>query len=358
MVRENQSPSSAERSPPERAPTLADVAARAGVSKTTASRVLNRRASPIPIKQETVRRILDAAAELGYRPNPFTKALVHGRSGLIGVVARDIRDPFISLVIDAFSRGAKTRGYRVVLSHIGGDPVEEGHLLELFNHRICDGVLMVGDSPGDERLTAEIAETVEHVVGFARGDSQPRFVSVNVDSAHGTSLALTYLSELGHRRIAHIAGEEYGDLHLRLEAYREFMAHKGVGVPEGYVQVVPNGYRFGSQAMESLLDLANPPTAVYASTDVSAVGALRAAAERGVRVPTDLSVVGFDDLALVSFTSPPMTTIHHPIEEMAQKAARVLIDMIEGKRASDAPTSYLVEPTLLVRASCARAARG
>ena len=337
----------------ERPATLADVAAHSGVSKTTASRVLNRRTSAIPIKQETIDRVLAAAEELGYRPNPFAKALIDGRSHLIGVVARDIHDPFSGVVIDAFCRGVKAYGYRVMLSHVGSDPDEEDHFLQLFNSRMCDGVLIVGYSPRDGRLATEFAGMVEHIVGFARGDSSPRFVSINVDNTLGTNLALDYLYELGHRRIAHVAGAKYGDLRLRGEAYLRFMASRDISVPQGYVPAVPNDHRAGYEAMLSLFDLPHPPTAVYAATDVLAVGALRAAAERGVLVPEDLSVVGFDDLAFSAFTRPPLTTVHHPIEEMAQQAATVLVDMIENKRAADAPTSYLMEPTFVVRASCA-----
>ena len=347
-------PLSTDGSSPGRRATLADVAVRAGVSKTTASRMLNRRASVIPVKQETIDRIMAAAADLGYRPNPFAKALTHGHSRVIGVIVRDIRDPFSGVVIDAFSRGAKARGYRVMLSHVGSDPTEEDHFLQLFNDRISDGVLIVGDSPRDGRLATAIADTVEHIVGFARGDSSPRFISVNVDNSRGTNLAIEYLYELGHRRIAHIAGAKYGDLRLRLEAYKQFMASKDIAVPEGYVQVASNDYYSGYQAMLSLLDLARPPTAVYAATDVLAVGALHAAAERGVQVPAELSIIGFDDLAFSPFTRPPLTTIHHPIEEMAQEGASLLVDMIEGKLSLDAPTNYLLEPTLVVRASCAK----
>ena len=341
-------------SSPRRAPTLADVAARAGVSKTTASRVLNNRPSPIPIRQETIERIVAAAAELGYRPSSTTSGPRRERSYVLGMLLRDIGDPFSHEVINAFSRSAKAFGYRVMLSDVGSDPTEEEYFLQLFSDHTSDGVLVLGDSPRGERLTTAIADTVKHMVGFAQDNPLPGVVSVAIDNAQGTDLALDYLYGLGHQRIAHIACTRYTDLRLRLEAYKQYMAARVLGLPEGYIQVAPyNSLSAGSQATLALLDLSQPPTAIFAATDRLAVGVLRAALERGVRVPEELSIMGFDDLAFSEAVWPPLTTVHYPIKEMAQKAAEVLIEMVEGRRPADAPMSYIMKPTLVVRASCA-----
>jgi LacI family repressor for deo operon, udp, cdd, tsx, nupC, and nupG len=270
------------------------------------------------------------------------------------MILRDIHDPFSCEVIDAFSEGVKAFGYRVMLSNVGSDPTEEEYFLQLFSDRISDGVLVLGDSPRSERLTTAIADTVKHIVGFAQDNPLPGVVSVALDNAQGTNLALDYLYGLGHQRIAHIACTRYTDLRLRLEAYKQYMAARVLGLPEDYIQVVPsNSISSGRQAMLTLLDMAQPPTAVYVTTDRLALGALRAAAERGVRVPTELSIMGFDDLAFSEAVWPPLPTVHYPIKEMAQKAAEVLIEMIGGRRPADAPMSYIMKPTLVVRASCA-----
>jgi len=341
-------------SSPRRPPTLADVAARAGVSKTTVSRVLNNRPSPIPIRQETIERIVTAAAELGYRPSPTARGPRRERSRVLCMILREAWSSFTGAVIEAFSESAKARGYRVMLSRVGSGPPDQEYFLQLFSDRISEGVLIAGDSPEEGRLIAALTGVVEHIVGFAHGDLLPGLVSVNVDDTLGTNLALDYLYGLGHQRIAHIARLEYGALRLRMEAYKQYMAAKGLGVPQDYIRAAPNSRASsGYQATLALLDVARPPTAIYAANDGLAFGALRAAAERGVRVPTELSIIGFDDLNYSAFTCPPLTTVHCPIAELAQKAAEVLIEMIEGRRPADAPMNYVLKPTLVVRASCA-----
>lgn len=340
--------------PPRRPPTLGDVAELAGVSKTTASRVLNNRPSPFPLRQETIERIIAAAAELGYQPELTTRGPKRMRSYVLGMLVRDVSDPFNYEAIQAFSRSAKKLGYRVLLSDVGSDPSEEEYFLQLFSDRVSDGVLILGDSPRSERLTAVLTGKVRHVVGIAQSEPLPGIVSIGMDDAQGAELALEHLYELGHQRIAHIAYERYPDLRRRTETYRRYMAVRGLALPEGYIQVAPqDSLAAGTQATFALLDLPLPPTAIFAATDRLALGVLRASLERGVRIPEELSVVGYDDASFAATVWPPLTTVRYPIQEMSDKAAEVLVEMIEGRRQPDAPLRYTFRPTLVVRSSCA-----
>lgn len=337
-----------------RQPTLGDVAERAGVSKTTASRVLNNRPSPFPLRKETVERIIAAAAELGYHPGLSARGRRQERSYVLGMLIRDISDPFNYQVIQAFSKSAKQFGYRVMLSNVDSDPTEEEYFLQFFSDRVSDGVLILGDSPHSERLTEIIAKTVKYAVGFAQSSPWPGMVSIGIDEVLGAELALDYLYGLGHQRIAHIGCARHTDLRLRTETYKQYMAARILGLPEGYIQNAPSHtLAAGRQAALALLDMPQRPTAIFAATDRLATGALVAAYERGVRVPEELSIMGFNDLYYAGVLWPPLTTVHYPIEEMAQKAAEVLVEMIEGRRAADAPLCYTMKPTLVVRASCA-----
>lgn len=339
--------------PPRKPPTLGDVAELAGVSRTIASRVLNNRPTPFPLRQETIDRIITAAAELGYQPELTHRGRRQERSYVLNMLACDVSDPFNAKVIQAFSRSAKKFGYRVLLSDVGNDPSEEEYFLQLFSDHVSDGVLILRDSPQSERLSSTIPDKVRHVVGFAQSEPLPGIVSIGLDDAYGAELALEYLYGLGHERIAHIAHERYADLRQRTETYRRYLATRGLALPEGYIQLAPqDSLVAGTQATFALLDLPQPPTAIFAATDRLALGALRAALERGVRVPKELSVVGYDDIGFTEAAWPPLTTVHYPVQEMADKAAEVLVGMVEGRRRPDAPLRYTFRPTLAVRSSC------
>ncbi len=176
---------------------------------------------------------------------------------------------------------------------------------------------------------------------------------MNTDNERGARLALEHLYQLGHRRIALLDAGWIGDVEPRRATYYEFLAERGLDVPPEYHQTTPNDASGGHAAFARLLGLPRPPTAVFATTDVVAIGAIKAAQEAGVRVPRDVSVVGFDDIPFASYTVPSLTTIRQPVPAMARLAIEIALRLAAERGALDDAAPYLLEPELIVRQSTA-----
>jgi DNA-binding LacI/PurR family transcriptional regulator len=335
--------------------TAREVAERSGVSQSTVSRVLAGVPTTITISPETRARILDAAEELGYVPNHFARALKTHRSSLLGVILRDITDPFFARVLREIGVVARTKGYHILLGNAESNPLEATVFGELFSSGGCDGLLVVGDIPHDEESLHGLVARNNVVVGLCRGAgrSSPGMPVVNTDNAAGTALALDYLHSLGHRRIACIASPWLGDVQDRARAYSAHMEARGLPAPPEYLQVAANDMAGGYRAMRALLALVEPPTAVFACDDEMAVGAVKAAADAQLPVPAALSIVGFDDIAVSTYTVPALTTVSQPLTQLAESATLLLIEMIEGKGVPEEARDILITPQLVLRGSCA-----
>lgn len=331
--------------------TIRDVAERSGVSVATVSRVFN----DYPDVSETTRaRVLAAARELEYAPSAAARTLVGQRSQLIGVGLftgaehPDIEHPFFQDVLVGLKHGVGARGYDVLLFATE----QPGAYLRRARHHRVDGVVLWGVDRNDPELPALVEAgiplvTVDLVV------EGPHATWVSSDSAEGARLAVRHLHALGHARIATIAGlpetKPGGD---RLRGYREAAAALGLQAVERAGDFYAES---GEAAMRELLALREPPTAVFAASDLMALGAIRAVAAAGLRVPEDVSVVGFDDIAAASLGHPPLTTIRHDKVGLGLAAAAALVDEIE--RPTDAaPPPVTLPVELVVRASTTRAA--
>jgi len=306
--------------------------------------------------------VQQAARDLGYRPHPGARALTGKGTGLIGLIVREINDPFFADLIEVVSNLANEKGYDLVLGNAKRDPEEALALRDkMLDLRFCDGLLLCGDlreSPEDHDFLSKMGRD-HRLVSVSRGSKQlvGNTPSVDTDNRRGVFLALDYLTRLGHRRIACTNAGRVGDLWERLEAYREFMQQQVGDWPEEYVQPAENSYAGGYDATKRLLALPVPPTAILAVDDVTAIGALSAVIDTGRTVPGDVSIVGFDDMAVSAYIRPALTTIRHPIEEIGQKAVQVLLSMIQGEFTADSWPHLLVEPELVVRESCGPAER-
>ncbi len=334
---------------------MSDVAERAQVSQSTVSRVLNQSDSLVPISEETRQRVLAAARELGYRPNPLARGLRGSSVLLLGVIVRDVADLFFAQMISELSVLARANGYNLVLGHAGSSSSEALLLKDILDARHCDGVMVLGDMPDDEAIFEEIRRLPCPVVNLCRGQAVAGLPTVNVDNRKGTLLVLEYLTALGHLRIAMIDGGWVGDIRERHDAYRDFMAARGWGGAACSVLAERNDPVGGYRAMKALLSRPERPTAVFAADDGLAIGALKAAADLGVRVPDELSIASFDDVELAQFTIPALTTVRQPIEELARVGLQLLLDRIEGSRPAEAEPMIRVEPDLVIRQSCAPA---
>ncbi|MFC4638289.1 LacI family DNA-binding transcriptional regulator [Deinococcus hohokamensis] len=297
--------------------TLADVARVAGVSKMTVSNVINNK----PGMSETTRvRVQQAIETTGYVVNPAARALAGRRSNLIGVLTPRLNWPFVSEVLHGASLTAEAAGLNLAIFTTGQNEGLERERAALLR-TLADGVLLVAPTADDHQLFAGALPVV------TLGAHGPR--SVQVDNHRGAQLATNHLLELGHRRVAHLRGP---DNHIRDAAEREAgfrsaMQAAGLTVAPEWIQNGEFSEDGGERAARHLLSLPEPPTAIFAANDRSAIGVLRAAAALGRRVPHDLSVVGFDDIHAASVTDPPLTTIRQPLEDMGGAAAQMLIDL-------------------------------
>jgi DNA-binding LacI/PurR family transcriptional regulator len=330
-------------------PTLKDVSRVAGVSQSTVSRVLSGAQTAVPIAPETRDRVLRAAEALRYRPHPLARGLRGGGTALLGLVVRDIADPFFTAMLKVIALEARARGYNLVLGDARSSAQEAQALRQVLEVRHCEAILLVGDVVDEPRLLEELTGTDVALVALCHGSRTPGLATVNTNGERGAWLALEHLYALGHRRIALLDAGWIGDVEPRRAAYRQFVRERELYSPPGYQPVVPNELGGGQDACQRLLRLSKPPTAMFATSDVLAIGALTAAQAAGKQVPRDLSVVGFDDIPFAAFTVPPLTTVRQPIEAMA----RLGIDLALRRAANPgAPTeTYSLDPELIIRMS-------
>ena len=239
---------------------------------------------------------------------------------LLGAIVRDITDPFFAGAIEAVSSAARARGYNIVLGLAHARATEALELAAILEARQCDGILLLGDMGDQPRLLADLRDSHVPVVTMWQGTRLDLIPGVQVDNRLGTRLAVDHLIGLGHRRIAFVGGRLLGDIRERQSAYTEAVSAILGEVPKGYLQHVANTPEGGESALAALLRLSPRPTAIVASTDVVAIGVLRGALLRGVKVPGDLSVVGFDDIPMARSAVPGLTTIRMPIAAMAAEA--------------------------------------
>ncbi len=334
-------------------PTMRDIALLAGVSQSTVSRVLNDVATRVPITAETRERVHAAALELGYRPNPLARGLRGAPTMLLGAVVRDITDPFFAGAIEALSREARARGYNVVLGHAHGRADEAIALTAVLETRHCDAIVLLGDLQEQPRLLKDLRDSIVPVVALWQGTSPLDVPTVDVDNAAGIRAGLEHLVGLGHRDIAFVSARLLGDIREREAAFIEFMGERFGGVPDGFIRQVPNTPTGGETAARNLLGLDHPPTAIVTSTDTLAMGVLHEAHSRGLVVPDDLSVVGFDDILFASHTIPALTTLRMPTADIVREGIELAVEAARDPRQPREPTVRVIEPSLIVRESTA-----
>jgi len=337
--------------------TIREVARQAGVSESTVSRVLSDTQTAVSISQETRQRVLAAVEELGYQPHPFARALRGKGTNLLGVIVREIDDPFFAQLIEVIGNVAKEQGYDLVLGYAKSDPEEALALSEILDMRHSDGLFLLGDlkeSAEDHSFLVKMAAN-RRIVSVSRGSNAlaEGTPSVAIHNRKGVFLALDYLARLGHRRIAHINADRVGDTRERMEAYCEFMQERFGKSHQEYVQLDENSYQGGYRAARTLLSFHNPPTAIFSTDDTMAIGALGAAADQGLVVPRDVSVIGFDDIKIGAYLRPALTTVRQPMEEIGRKAVELLVGIIKEESVPDPLPRIVVEPELVVRNSCA-----
>ncbi|MFD5572544.1 LacI family DNA-binding transcriptional regulator [Streptomyces cadmiisoli] len=332
-----------------RAPTIRDVAERAGVSKSLVSLVL--RGSP-QVRPEKRDAVLRAVRELGYRPNAAARTLSEQRSRTVGVLLNDLRNPWFVDLLDGLNSLLHDNGLHMLLADARLNHRTGRDLARSFLDLQADGLVVVGTLP-DRAALEPVAERIPVVVAGAREPVPPGVDVVAGDDTYGARLATEHLVGLGHRRIAHIAG--YGAVgDLRRDSFETTMRAHGLAdgaVVESGDLTEEGGYR----ATVRLLSRPDRPTAVFAVNDITSVGVLSAADELGLRVPRDLSVVGYDNTSISRLRHVWLTTVDNAGHEVGRRAARALLDRIEGRGGPGGVR--LTAPTLEIRGTTA-AVRG
>jgi LacI family transcriptional regulator, galactose operon repressor len=323
------------RTPGQRPTRLRDVAAAAGVDASVASRVLNGDAR-LSVRNETRDRVLEAAARLNYRPNRAARALKTARAMAVGMVVPDLANPAFALIALGAEKRAHAAGYTLMLAR-GSIPAS---LADLQGR--VDGLL----------VAAATSETVYRRPLFGgipailvNREEPGEIASVIVDDEAGAALAIRHLLELGHRRIAHVTGRR------RLRGYAAALRAGGVEALPEWVAEASYDEAAGHLAAARLLRVRPRPTALFAANIRIAIGTLSAVRRARLRVPEDVSVIGFDDTPLASYLDPPLTTVRMPLEELGSVAAESLLREIGGRRAESVMVD--IPPELVVRGSAA-----
>jgi LacI family transcriptional regulator len=336
---------------PKSAVTLRSVAELVGLTASTVSAVLNSSSASRSVPEHTKKRILTAARALNYRPNFFARSLRVKRTFTIGVILEEIGDAYGSLVMSGMERYLREQNFFFLTVAHRHDKKLLATYSTMLRDRGVEGFITV-----DTFLTEEPPLPTVAVAGHHR---IKRVTNIVLDHRRGVALALKHLVDLGHEKIAFMRGSTVSvDSDDRWSAICEVTARLGIRMrPELIVQLegddpTPNlGYPFAKR----LLARKQPFTALFAYNDISAIGSIRAFQEAGLRVPDDVSVVGFDDIQIAAYIDPPLTTVRQPLQKMGEIAARTLLDRIEG-RVKHVP-EITVEPELVVRRSTARRCR-
>jgi len=321
-------------------PTIHDVAELAGVSKSLVSLVM--RGSP-NVSEKRREAVLDAARELNYSPNAAARSLARSSSGVFGVVVSDLHNPFLADVADGIEEEAVAAGYRALLSTGFLDADRERTAVDTLIQLRADGLILLGNVGPIDRFEATTASAP--IVVVSRQTQSTRMDSVADDDQLGAAMLVDHLVALGHRRIAHISPGEAAGAPGRREGYEAQMRHHGLGAE---INVVAGAFtrRGGRAGMERLLEAAPSPTAVVAPNDFAAIGVIEVADEAGVDIPGQVSVTGYDNIALARMGRIDLTTVEQPAEELGRIAARLLRERVEdGRREA---RHIVLPPTLIV----------
>jgi LacI family transcriptional regulator, repressor for deo operon, udp, cdd, tsx, nupC, and nupG len=325
---------------------IADVARMANVSTATVSRVISNAGT---VKKETAEKVLEAIKKLNYQPNMLARQLRRSETKTILVVVPDITNTFFSAVLRGIESVAIENGYQVLLGDARNNVETETSYLTILGQKKADGLILL-TARTDQKILEELSQDYPVVLAceYYEGTQLP---TVSIDNVSSARKATEYLISLKHKRIGHISGP----LNVvvgrdRCKGFHQAMAKHGLSVDPSLVQEGEFSFESGFNLMMKFLSLEEPPTAIFAGNDEMAMGAVKAAKSKGVRVPEDLSVVGFDDIKFASIFEPALTTIAQPTFDMGQKAMHLLLRLINNEELEK--DQFILPDKLIVRDSC------
>lgn len=327
--------------------TLAEIAKIANVSVSTVSRALSNK--DYPLKEENRQRIRKLAEELGYKPNLVARSLQSNRTHLVGVIVDRMQSPFAAATVQGIQDGLRGAGYSISIAYSNRDQALVIEAIQAFYSRQVDGLVILNSwlhTFNDPILALQDRPFVfiNRVFGNCRQNC------VGPGDRYGALLATRHLAELGHQRIAYINGmEDWIEAQNRLAGYRDVLTQCGLPVDEDLIRQGDWGVESGYRATQELLALKERPTAIFASNDIMALGAIYAIQDAGLKVPGDIALVGYDDRDFAAWVRPALTTVRMPSYEMGMAAARLLLQQFAGEELEDATE---VPGKLIVRESC------
>jgi LacI family transcriptional regulator len=337
-------------------PTIRDVAALAGVSHQTVSRVINEEARVLEVTRQ---RVMDAIRVLGYEPNAVAQSLASNRTHAIGMVAPDISDHAFGQAAAGAEAEARRHGFFLIVGSVEDELAgDEPAYLRLMLQRRVEGLILARPSQELERseLLAKVASRMP-IVMIAPHRSRRNVSTVDVDNRRGGREATAYLVGRGHRAIATITGpSDWTSAAARLEGYRRAVVAAGIAEDPALIEVGEDwGLAAGQAAVSRLIERGRQFTAIFAQSDLLALGAISELRARGTRIPEEMSVIGYDDIPVARFVDPPLTTIQQPMREVGAAAAAIVIDGIVSNRSGEtrAPVRERLRAPLVVRGSVA-----
>ena len=330
------------------AATMKDVAEQAGVSTATVSRALM---NPEKVSASTRQKVDQAVMAVGYSPHALSRNLKRNESRTILVIVPDICDPFFADLIKGIERTAAESGYLVLIGDCAQQNQQEKTFINLIITKQIDGMLLLGsDLPFD--ASKEEQRNLPPMVMANEFAPELELPTVHIDNLTAAFEAVHYLLNLGHQRIACIEGPKHMPLcQYRSQGYIQALRRNGISVENALTAQGDFSYESGAQAVTELMALPSPPTAIFCHNDIMAIGAMFQAKKMGLRIPQDLSVVGFDDIKASQFTDPPLTTVAQPRFQLGRQAMLLLLEQLQGNPGQSG--SLLLDSELVVRESTA-----
>jgi LacI family transcriptional regulator len=329
-----------------KATTIRDVAKAAGVHPSTVSRVINGNSN---ISQDTVKKVLSVIKELNYTPNALARGLKTNKLHTFGMLIPDIANPFFAGLARGVEDAANEYGYNVILCNTDDCFEKEITYLRLLKERRIEGLILANAKFRDKSIIELEKRNFPYML-LSRNIKGLQKNSISVDNIAGGFLATQYLVRLGHKKIGHITGPYNTTAAIdRIKGYKKALEYYKIPFNKQYVGEGDFRIKGGYRVMNNYLKLEAPPTAVFTANDLLAVGAIEAIRENGYDVPRDFSIIGFDNIRLASYLSPPLTTIRQPMIEMGYLAIIKLLERIKDKVSHE---NICIKPDLVERKSC------
>lgn len=329
--------------------TIKDIAEKLGVSYATVSRALNNRPE---VKEETRQKVLDAAGEMGYRPNRIARSLVTRRSQCLGLIVPDIMNPFFAELARGVDEAAAKQGYSVYLCNTNWNEKKELTYLNLLDGRQTDGIILASARDEGTNVKKFIERELPLVVVnslFKEFDCH----QVMIDNIRGGYLATAHLIKLGHRSIGFIGGLKHVKATVdRLEGLRLALKEEGLKIDEQLISFGAYTWESGFSRTKALLDQGKRPSAIFAANDIVALGAIQAADERGLKIPEDLAIVGFDDIAFSAYPKVRLSTVSQEKKQLGRCAVEIILKQLKGKPGLPKKERIVLQPSLVIRRTC------